>query len=68
MAQELRVVLAMAAIVLAITTWAAAPNPESDLAATLICHNEKNPIAIQYRNLVSRYWQTTCAASIFAVP
>jgi hypothetical protein len=29
---------------------------------------QENSIAIQYRDLISRHWQTTCAASIFAVP
>ena len=29
---------------------------------------QKNSIAIQYRNPSSRHWQTTCAVSIFAVP
>jgi len=28
----------------------------------------KNCIAIQCGNPISRYWQTTCAVSIFAVP
>src|SRR5262249_21750326 len=28
----------------------------------------KNPIAVQCRDLISGYWQTTCAVSIFALP
>jgi hypothetical protein len=35
MAQELGVVFVMAAIVLAITTWAAAPNPDTDSVASI---------------------------------